>query len=267
MKKFNFSVLFVALFAMLSFTSCLDSVEDDGTRTNNYYVKVISSMGTVYLEDAAGNKFVPSVGTPVTDPESDMALMNLTYNVSDVEANAASGKPIPVVVNAIIDYIRPITPVMDIENAEWNAPIKALEDLSTNIRLGFWDKNTLIVPVFFYFDDAVGDDKDKIKAEFAKHQFEFYRVTEGDDAVEGNLVLGVRHRVQDSEVKPMRTKTASRYYYINLLSAINSYKAQYGGVLPKQVVLQIEQNLINDEYANDFVTTKSYMLTYPFTEQ
>lgn len=88
MKKLNFAVLFAALIAMFSFSSCLDTMEDDGTRTGNYFVKVVSMMGVTYFQDVQGNKFSPS--TPLTDVKSDMALVNLTYNVNDMQTNGGN---------------------------------------------------------------------------------------------------------------------------------------------------------------------------------
>lgn len=255
MKKLNFAVLFAALIAMFSFSSCLDTMEDDGTRTGNYFVKVISLMGETYFQDVQGNKFSPSA--PLTDVKSDMALVNLTYNVNDMQAN---GGYTTVTVNGIV-YIDPVLGVTKPETPTWNAPIASLE--GDYVKMGFWDANTLIVPVYFYYDAS---SEDKLAEELAKHEFEFYVVDDDTEYAEGTLRVALRHRVNDAGEKPTRSKMGSAYKYMNLSAPLMQYKQKYGSA-PKQVVVNIEQNQMSDSYAEGSLLKKDYTIEYLFQDE
>ena len=255
MKKLNFAVLFAALIAMFSFSSCLDTMEDDGTRTGNYFVKVVSMMGVTYFQDVQGNKFSPS--TPLTDVKSDMALVNLTYNENDMQTN---GGYTTVTVNGIV-YIDPVVAVTKPETPTWNAPIATLE--GDYVKMGFWDANTLIVPVYFYYDAS---SEDKLTEELAKHQFEFYVVEDDSKYAEGTLSIALRHRVNDAGEKPTRNKLGSAYKYINLSAPLMQYKQKYGSA-PKQIIVDIEQNQMSDSYTEGSLMKKEYTIEYQFQDE
>ena len=256
MKKINLAVLFAAIIAMFSLSSCLDTVEDDGTRTGTYFVKVVSMMGVTYFQDVQGNKFSPS--TPLTDVKSDMALVSLTYNVNDLQTN---GDYTVVTVNGEPQYIDRVNSVTKPETPTWNAPLASLE--GDYAKMGFWDANTLIVPVYFYYD-ASSDDK--LEEELAKHEFEYYVVDDESEYTEGILYIAFRHRVNDLGEKPTRNRVGSMYKYMNLSNEIAQYKQKHGS-LPKQVTLEIEQNQMSDEYSEGSIIKKEYTIEYMFQDK
>lgn len=123
-----------------------------------------------------------------------------------------------------------------------------------NIGPAFFDKNILIVPVYFWITDKT----DKIQEELNKHTFML--AYDSDANSNGNLNMRLLHNI--SEIEDInRTLLTAQYCSFNILSAVYNYKSATG-TEPRKIIIEYMVNSSNDRL--DHARVEKYTLDYNF---
>lgn len=243
MKKAKFAVLFTALVAMLGLSSCLG--EPDPIQSNVEYVRVGGGFLDYSFIDIRNNRIVPTNQSAISSGiNAEYAL--ITYNYDTTKYNLTSDREVELTGLMPIEtrYMTPGTGGMDDFS---NAPVSALDG---QLRYAFWDTENMFLPIF-YFVKSYSDD-DEQKSEYNSHSFNvYYDVNNTDDtARNGQLVLYLRHNVQDESLNKERTSLTYSLFHYNLSGAVSDYVAA-NGEKPSEIIVKFEQNSMDSDYSEN----------------
>lgn len=251
MKQVKF--LLVALMAVvmgMSVTSCLKG-EENNTVQGKLFVKVNRYDFPPSFVDAAGGKWIPTNAT--VDSNKDMALIYFQYDKTTVEATATSINVALVEEPYYFDksYVR----LGELEVG--NAPMYTLEPESYYgiIKGGFFDKNTLILPLAYWYKKYnYATEKEKYEAEMNAHSFEMY-CDVATDFKDGVLTLTLVHNVSGGEEDVKRTDKVIDYKAFDISSVLNSISGTVNSVKVK-----VMENQSSDSYTD--ASEKLYNIEY-----
>lgn len=232
MAKFKIWMVALTLITGVSLTSCLDSGESNPIQQQTVLAKL--TMGSTYsnvLIMQGGIELVPSDPTSLMLLNAGMYMVDIQYNVNDVQANSKTLNVTLLSTPTKIDgpYVTTTTPIAD-------APMYVIkyEDNGGIIAPYFFDKNTLIFPALYWYKASTGDER---TAEIKKHSFvlSYDEIEEGDET----LTLKVTHLISEDK-KAERKSYIVSYFAYDLKDAIEEFTSK-GNTL-KKIVLSAKSN-------------------------
>lgn len=240
----------MAVVMSLSVTSCMNG-EENNTVRGSLFVKVDRYGFPPSFVDASGGKWIPTNAT--VDSNKDMALISFQYDKTTVEPNATS-------INVTLveaPYYFDKSYVMSAEPEAGNAPMYTLEpeNYYGTIKGGFFDKNTLILPLAYWYkkyDNTT--EKEKYEAEMNAHSFKMY-CDVATDFKDGVLTLTLVHNVNGGEEDVKRTDKIMDYKAFDVSSVLRDIKGTVSSVKVK-----VMENQSSDSYKD--ATEKLYNIEY-----
>ena len=199
MKKMKWAAMFAAAVAMLGFTSCLNSDDDNSNYPGYEYVQITSSIGYYSFRNASGYTLTPTNQGGLAPVET---YRNL-YNESEVTSFA-------------------------------NAPFYAVG--VDSYAAPYFDKNTLFILAAYYAKlDSDGD----LDEASTNHTFGLYydANAEPEAMYSDDLVMTLYHHVTDTNLNKERTQFTSKYLHFDISSAVAAYQSK-NGELPNQIVIK-----------------------------
>lgn len=249
--KFFLVVLMTVLMGV-SVSSCMKS-DDNGLSTSGFFVK----NNLVSFEASNGIQFIPTTG---------MSYLTGTYyfiygqfEYAELVPNATVGITLmqePVCIDPKSDEYLTSTP------QEATNPLHSLSsELLSSI--GFYDKNTLILPMIYWINPLT--DAEKLKAEIAKHSFILSYDPDSFKESDTKLTLTINHVVNENGDEGIRrTQYTSTFKAYSISTAIYQFK-QKTGKLPQYITLKAQTNSTEDVLKKD-VEPSSLEIPYQFTE-
>lgn len=250
MKQLKFLMAALLMVMGVTLSSCLDSGDDNPIKEGGGIVKF---EGGLY----GGGVFKAFDGT-LLEPSDPLLTMGLTsnkmysieytYNINEVvkgEAIKITLSKTPVDINgpAVISFE---------EASESNAPMYALE-----LEYGYYkyfpsmfDKNTLILPAWFWVKDVTKDD---FVNEIKKHRIEIAY----DEVKEGVLNLYINH-VITADTETARSKFTLNTYAYDLQSIVSD--AANGGATINKIILHSKVNEASNSLKD--ATDKTFEIDY-----
>lgn len=229
MKKQKWAAVCAALLMATGFSSCLDG-ENDPTVHPVELMKVNGSMGYYTFESAGGYTVTPTNMSALENVtfQGRYALVQYSYDSSLLEWNEDKNATIENLTSIKDDYAYAQSPAEE----DANAPIYAISSQYSNPV--YYDKYNLFIPVTYFY--KASEDKDELQSELNSHSFALYYDPNDPDAVDGKLLLRLRHKVNDAEVK--REETGTEYRHFDLTSILSSYGAE----MPEKIVIEFEKS-------------------------
>jgi len=236
MKSIKYLMVALTLTMSVFLSSCLDGSSDNTVST----ASILRYSYTRVYFDASGFSYSP-VNSTHFPPGSvgDMYYVQYQYDSSLVKSTT-KGISITLLSSPIcIDG-----PVNNTEVASTNA-FYGIQYLASGYKPALFDKNTLIVPILYWYYPA--ETTDDLKKEVAKHTFKLYYVA--DEIKPGDTVLNlyITHQIKETGTESMkRTKYTLTYQSYNLYSALAAFKEVNNGATPKTLVIHGKINTSSD---------------------
>lgn len=254
MLKMKFAVMLTAVIAMFSFTSCLNS-EGSSTGYGYDYVIVKGIPGLYSFENAAGYTINPLNASSITnDIGTTYALINYQYEYENVVETTKK-------IDATITGILPVNSQYisnDFTNVDdfSNAPIKQVSSSFSYdyLPVCFWDKDNMFLPIYYFVKDMKDDDEQK--QELDSHRFELLYDENDENANTGELLLHLRHNVQDADINDERESLSLNIFHYNLRYILDQYKTKNDGKTPSKIIIEYEQNSYNSIYESGVESQK-----------
>ena len=248
MKKMTFAVWFTALLAVFTFSSCLNSDDNDGQRFGTEAVKVVGSLGTYEFQTLNGFTLIPTNMSELTmDLSTRFAMIAYTFNPEQVNQTT---KRVPVVMKAILPIRSQYTnPSLNAMEKFANAPIRNITTEASYefFSVAFWDAKTMFLPITFFVRDLP---EKEMEAEYKKHSFMVCYDINNEENDKNTLVFHVRHNVADPDMnKERKYRYTSNVYELDLNMALNEFQTKFGGT-PRTIKLEYEENYTG-EYDHD----------------
>lgn len=248
-----FLVALMAVVMGMSVTSCLKG-EENNTVQGSLFVKVSPYDFPPSFVDAAGGKWIPTNAT--VDASKSMALISFQYDRTTVEPNATS-----INVTLVKDpYYFDKSYVTSAEPEVGNAPMYTLEPESYygTIKGGFFDKNTLILPLTYWYKKYNNTtEKEKYEAEMNAHSFKMY-CDVATDFKDGVLTLTLVHDVNGGEENVKREDRIMDYKAFDISSVLSGI----GEKTVNSVKVKVMENQSSDSYKD--ASEKLYNIEYKF---
>ena len=259
MKKMRFAVWFAALLTMVTFSSCLDS-EDGGQRQGSEIVKVTGMMGMYSFQSAGGYELVPSNMSQITmDINTEFALVVYSYDSGQVTDQT---KRIPVELLSILPIERHyINDTLEGMKEYGNAPIRAISAGGSMefFPISFWNPTTMFLPINYFVKDSAN--KDEILKEVNSHSFEIFSDVNDTEAMDGQMILHVRHRVVDPSLnKERRYKYNTNIYHVDLSQSVYEFESM-NGKKPETIIVKYEESTVGD-YDPSYMTEGRAEINY-----
>lgn len=251
MKQMKFSLVALMVLLMgVSVTSCLNGDDNHNVSASNF-VRVNTYDYPVSFQTASGIKLVPTQS--ITTASKPMALVSYQFDSSTVEENAKSIN-VTLLENPYYfdeEYVSPSS------TETGNAPMVTLEPMTYygTIKGGFFDKNTLILPLAYKYKKYDTEDEQKIEGNLHSFVMTYDEETGFEN---GTLTLRLHHQIANNlDVK--REANALDYKAFNLQSILEGLS---GTVTRVNVI--IKENQVNDSFAEADAKDRTYIIEYNF---
>lgn len=257
MKQVNF--LLVALMTVLmgvSVSSCMKGDDNNIVQVPGNFVEVVQEI-PIYFKDASGAKLIPNQA--IISADGDIALIAYQYDSRTVVENSVNitllGTP----------YYMKKSYVSTSSSVVANAPVMTLEPPTNygTIKGGFFNKNTLILPVAYKYKKYEGD-ADNV-TEVNRHSFALvYNAETGFE--NGILTLRLQHHADEIPSESgdgalVERKDNTFDYKVFDLSIV------LGGLssIPSKINVVIDQNEKDDKFGENVKDT-AFPYDYLFKE-
>ena len=255
----TFAVWLTALFAVFTFSSCLDS-NDDGQRQGSEIVKVAGMMGTYEFESAGGYKLVPTNMSSITmNIDTKYAFIAYSFNSNDAKEKTR----IPVSLTGVMPIPeRYAHNSLDGMKEFANAPIRNITSGGSYefFPISFWDANTMFLPITYFIRD-LGDQKE-LTAEVASHSFEVYYDLEDKAGDDQTLVLRVAHRVSDDSLNKDRSRRYNtNIYHIDLSYVLAQFKDK-NKRMPGYICVKYQGNNYSGSFVENEIREETVKVDY-----
>ena len=236
MKKMKWAAMFAAAMAMLGFTSCLNSDDNNSTYPGYEYVKIKSSIG--YYSFSSTNGFTI---TPINQKDlfnvnfgnANYALMSYQYSPDSVNTVTKS-VDVNVIGIAPVETGRSLYNENEMTNFNANAPFYAVG--IDSYAFPYFDENSLFLMVAYYA--KIGTDN-KVDTAEGIHDFGLYYDVNADQEAlySDDLVLTLHHKVYNTALNKERTKYTSKYLHFDIRNAVSQYQSKHNS-LPDKIVIK-----------------------------
>lgn len=235
MKKMKWAAMFAAAVAMLGFTSCLNSDDDNSNYPGYEYVQITSSIGIYSFRNASGYTLTPTnqgALSNVNFGSARYAVMSYQYNPDSIN-NVTHTVDITVTGLAPVETYRNLYNESEVTSFA-NAPFYAVG--VDSYAAPYFDKNTLFILAAYYAKlDSDGD----LDEPSTNHTFGLYydANAEPEAMYSDDLVMTLYHHVTDTNLNKERTQFTSKYLHFDISSAVAAYQSK-NGELPDQIVIK-----------------------------
>lgn len=236
MKKQKLAVAFAALLTMVGFSSCLNG-ENDPTVSPQELMKVDGFAGYYTFKSAYGYTITPLNMSEVSSLSlGKYAIVQYSYDSSLLQWDEDKD----VTINNVISIKDDVTVLQAPGEDAGNAPVYSVS--SSMSQPIFFDKYNLFLPVTYYYKNS--SDADDLKSELNSHTFTLYYNPNDEESTDSKLVLHLRHKVTDTEVK--REYYGMEYRHFEITSALSSYATVHGTLMPDKIVVEFEKSTSSD---------------------
>lgn len=232
MKKQKLAVIFAALLTMVGFSSCLNG-ENDPTVYPQELMKVNGIAGYYTFTSAYGYTITPLNMSALSDLSlGSYAIVQYSYDSSLLEWNESKD----VTIQNVVGIKEGGTVSQAPGDNAGNAPLYAIS--SSMAQPMYFDKYNLFIPVTYYYKSS--SDKDDLQAELNSHSFVLYYNSNDTEAIDGKLLLRLRHKVTDTEAK--REDYGTEYRHFDITNILSAYSSVHGASMPEKIVIEFEKS-------------------------